>query len=435
VLHARRQDAVPRDPAPGRRIDLRQALDTLARLRPRPAAAQLGGRDHQGGRRRDRLKTVHVVAALGTAQTLAWGSTYYLPAILANPIAAELGVSTVWVFVGFSLGLLLSAFLGPLGGRLIDRFGGRRVLAGSNVVFACGLAALGASSGLAAMLAAWLAIGVGMSCGLYESAFSTLARIYGAGARRPITGITLIAGFASTVCWPISAYLDVTLGWRMTCYVWAAVHLAVALPLNLLLPDSKFDDRKADAAVEPPRRSRYALMAGVSFVFAATWFTSTAMAAHLPRLLQEGGATLGAAIAAAALVGPAQVAARLAEFSLVRHVHPLFSARAASLAHPVGAAGLLAFGAPASFFFTAAHGAGNGVMTIAMGTLPLALFGPGGYGLRQGLIMAPARVLQASAPFLFDLLLARYGTGSLAFTAALALASFGVLLILPARPK
>jgi MFS family permease len=310
------------------------------------------------------------------------------------------------------------------------------VLAGSNLVFACGLTLLGSASGIASMMLGWMLIGVGMSCGLYEAAFATLARIYGSDARRAITGITLIAGLASTICWPLSATMDVTIGWRATCYVWAAVHLAIALPLNLLLPDSKFEEKKA-AAVEAPRRgrSRYVLMAGLSFVFAATWFTSTAMAAHLPRLLQEGGATLAAAIAAAALVGPAQVAARLLEFSLVRHLHPLVSARVASLAHPVGAAGLLAFGAPASFFFTVAHGGGNGVMTIAMGTLPLALFGAGGYGLRQGLIMAPARVLQASAPFVFDLLLSRYGTGALAFTAGLALSSFAVLLLLPARAK
>jgi hypothetical protein len=154
------------------------------------------------------------------------------------------------------------------------------------------------------------------------------------------------------------------------------------------------------------------------------------MAAHLPRLLQEAGATLTAAIAAAALVGPAQVAARVVEFSLVRHVHPLLSARAATLAHPVGVLGLMAGGAPAAPFFTLAHGAGNGVMTIAMGTLPLALFGAAGYGLRQGLIMVPARIIQAGAPFLFDLLLSRYGTASLWLTAGLGVASFAVLLLI-----
>jgi MFS family permease len=371
---------------------------------------------------------------LGTAQTLAWGSTYYLPAVLANAMAAELGIGTAWVFVSFSSGLLLTGFLGPGAGRLIDLFGGRRVLAGSSLVFACGLAILGGASGIASMVLAWLVIGMGMSAGLYEAAFATLARIYGSDARRSITGITLLAGFASTICWPLSAYMDVTLGWRTTCYVWAAAHLLIGLPLNLLLPETRHVAAASETVASgAAQQGRFAVMAGLSFVFAATWFCSTAMAAHLPRLLQEAGASLPAAIAAAALVGPAQVAARMLEFGLVRHVHPLLSARVATLTHPVGAAGLLAFGAPASVFFTILHGAGNGVMTIAIGTLPLVLFGASGYGLRQGLLMVPARILQAGAPFVFDVLLSRYGTAALALTAGLALASFIVLMWLPPR--
>jgi len=376
------------------------------------------------------------VIGLGLAQTLAWGSTYYLPAILANAMAAELGVASAWVFTAFSAGLLLSAFLGPAAGRLIDLHGGRRVLPGSSLVFAAGLAMLGTSTGLVSLFASWLVIGAGMSAGLYEAAFATLAGIYGRDARRSITGITLIAGFASTVCWPLSAYLDVTLGWRMTCYVWAAAHLAIGLPINLLLPKARaIEKASAPSAAPAVEQGRLLVMAGLSFVFAATWFCSTAMAAHLPRLLQETGASLATAIFAAALVGPAQVGARLLEFGLMRRSHPIVSARIATLAHPVGAAGLIAVGSPAATFFTVTHGAGNGVMTIAMGTLPLALFGSGGYGLRQGLLMVPARLLQATAPFLFDLLLARYGTASLYVTGALGIASFLVLMALPAKAK
>lgn len=380
-------------------------------------------------------KPVLVVAVLGATQTLAWGSTYYLPAVLANAMAAELGVSTGWVFLAFSAGLLVSAATGPVAGRLIDAHGGPRVLASSNVVFAAGLALLGASSGHASHLAAWLVMGVGMGAGLYEAAFSTLARIYGSDARRSITGITLIAGFASTICWPLSAFMEVELGWRTTCLVWAGVHLAVCLPLNLSLPGGTAPTKASSVEKDEPehQKKRLWLMAGLSFVFAATWFCSTAMAAHLPRLLQAAGASLPAAIAAAALVGPAQVAARLAEFWLMRRAPPIYSARIASLSHPVAAAGLLAAGAPAAPFFTVVHGAGNGVMTIAMGTLPLALFGAGGYGLRQGLLMAPARLLQAGAPFIFDLALARYGSHSVVLTAGLALAAFAVLMLLPVR--
>jgi len=380
-------------------------------------------------------KPVFLVAVLGATQTLAWGSTYYLPAVLANAIAAELGISTGWVFLAFSAGLLVSAATGPVAGRLIDAHGGPRVLASSNVVFAAGLALLAGSSGHASLLAAWLVMGVGMGAGLYEAAFSTLARIYGSEARRSITGITLIAGFASTICWPLSAFMEVQIGWRATCGVWALAHLAICLPLNLSLPAGKASIRESPLEHQEPeqQKKRLWLMAALSFVFAATWFCSTAMAAHLPRLLQAAGASLPAAIAAAALVGPAQVAARLAEFWLMRRAPPIYSARIASLSHPVAAAGLLAAGAPAAPFFTVVHGAGNGVMTIAMGTLPLALFGAGGYGLRQGLLMAPARLLQAGAPFIFDLALARYGSQSVVLTAGLALAAFTVLMLLPAR--
>jgi hypothetical protein len=154
------------------------------------------------------------------------------------------------------------------------------------------------------------------------------------------------------------------------------------------------------------------------------------MAAHLPRVLQEAGASLPAAIAAAALVGPAQVGARVMEFWLMRHVKPLTSAQVATLAHPLGAGILIASGAPAAPVFTVAHGAGNGVMTIANGTLPLYFFGAGGYGMRQGLLMMPARLLQAGAPFLFDVLLTRFGTAALGVTAAFGIASFTVLSIL-----
>jgi len=374
------------------------------------------------------------VIALGLAQTLAWGSTYYLPAILANAMAAELGLATAWVFTAFSAGLLVSAFLGPAAGRLIDLYGGRRVLPASNLVFAAGLAMLGTSAGVVSLFASWLVIGIGMSAGLYEAAFSTLAGIYGREARRSITGITLIAGFASTVCWPLSAYMDVTLGWRATCYVWALAHLAIGLPINLLLPARRAADKAPQpSASEAVERGRLVLMAGLSFVFAATWFSSTAMAAHLPRVLQESGASLATAVAAAALVGPAQVGARVLEFWLMRHVHPIVSARIATLAHPIGAAGLIAAGSPAATAFAVVHGAGNGVMTISIGTLPLALFGAAGYGLRQGFLMAPARLLSASAPFLFDLLLARYGTASLAVTAGLGVAAFLVLTVIPVK--
>jgi len=374
---------------------------------------------------------IRVIAGLGSAQTLAWASSYYLPAILANGIAADLGVTTPWVFIAFSCGLLIAGFCGPLSGRLIDLHGGHRVLPASNLLFAAALTSLGVATGPMSLIASWLAMGVAMSCGLYEAAFSTLARIYGQDARRAITGITLIAGFASTIGWPLTAWLEVSYGWRAACFTWAAAHLLICLPLNATLPRGIHESGNRAAAASPARDRRDGwIMAALAFVFAGTWFGSTSMAAHLPRVLQEAGASLPAAIAAGALVGPAQVGARVMEFWLMRHVKPLTSAQVATLAHPVGAGILLASGAPAAPVFTVAHGAGNGVMTIANGTLPLYFFGAAGYGMRQGLLMMPARLLQAGAPFLFDVLLTRVGTAALGVTAAFGIASFAVLSIL-----
>jgi MFS family permease len=375
-------------------------------------------------------RDIRLIASLGTAQTLAWGSTYYLPAVLAESMARDLGIGTSSIFIAFSLGLLVAGLIGPASGRLVDVFGGHRVLPASNLVFALGLGSLAACQGITSLVASWLLIGAGMSAGLYESAFAALARIRGTEARSAITGITLLAGLASTVCWPLSAWMDAELGWRVTCAVWAAVHLVVCLPLNATLPRSRALERRATASQQAgdDTRHRRLTMVALASVFGATWFCSTAMAAHLPRLLQEAGASLTMAIAASALVGPAQVAARLLEFGLVRRIHPLHSARAASLAHPAGAGILLLFGVPAAPIFTLAHGAGNGVMTIANGTLPLVLFGPVGYGLRQGLLMLPARILQAAAPVAFDAALGRYGMQAVLITSAMGVASFCALL-------
>jgi predicted MFS family arabinose efflux permease len=370
-----------------------------------------------------------VVGALGTTQTLAWASSYYLPAILADDMARAAGVPRAWVFGAFSGALLLTAAFGPWVGRLIDRRGGRGVLAVSNIVFAIGLAVLGASNGIAAQGVAWAVLGVGMALGLYDAAFATLAAIYRRDARGPITGITLIAGFASTVGWPLSAYLDAQFGWRGACFIWAAMHVVIGLPLNLLLlPRSSgaaAHDEQAPASWEPRRE-----MILLAYVFAAAWFVTGAMAAHLPALFERMGATTVQAVAAAALVGPAQVAARVAEFVILRRVHPLVSARIAASLHPIGAAVLAAFGAPAAVAFALLHGAGNGLLTIARGTVPLALFGPVNYGARTGLLGAPARAAQAAAPLLFGLLLDSMGAWVLAVSAGLSLSALAVLLLL-----
>lgn len=377
------------------------------------------------------LSTLHrsrTIGMLGVAQTLAWASTYYLPAILAAPMAKELGIGTPFVFAAFSLALVVSAICGPHAGTAIDRWGGRAVLSATSLLFAGGLVMLGWSTSHGWLLAAWALLGIGMAGGLYEAAFATLVRIHGTNARGAITGVTLMAGFASTIGWPLSSWLEAEWGWRTTCWTWACLHLVLGLPLNLLLPRARAADAPASEAdrvgkaeplaaaqASPPPWVAFAL----AFVFAATWFISTAMAAHLPALLQACGVAAGASVLIGVLIGPAQVAARLLELGLLGRMNPLKSARLAAALHPLGAIALLLLGPLAAMAFGLLHGAGNGILTIANGTLPLAIFGPKGYARRQGLLMMPARIAQALAPWVFGVALERWGAWSLVSTAAL----------------
>jgi MFS family permease len=173
------------------------------------------------------------------------------------------------VFAAFSAALLLAAVLGPSVGRVIDQRGGSSVLVASNVVLAAGLVGLSLCTRIKTLLLAWAVMGVGMALGLYDAAFATLAGIYGREARGPITGITLIAGFASTVGWPLSALLDMNFG----CLAWAAINVLIGLPLNLLLIPralERQDPKHQGPAMWEPRKEMILL----AYVFAASWFVT-----------------------------------------------------------------------------------------------------------------------------------------------------------------
>jgi predicted MFS family arabinose efflux permease len=369
-----------------------------------------------------------IVTALGVTQTLAWASSYYLIAILADPMARDTGSSSTGIFAAFSASLLITAIVGPRVGRTIDRFGGREVLAVSNLLFAAGLGLMAIAHTSTVIWVAWIVMGAGMGLGLYDAAFATLGRLYGETARSAITGITLIAGFASTVGWPLTTWGEAEIGWRATCVAWALAHLCIGLPLNLLmLPKLRGTTAVAAVSAAKPHVPMDRTMWLLGFAFAAGWVVSTAMAAHLPRILAAAGATTAQAVAAAALIGPAQVAARLLEAGFLKKVHPLASARLSTVTHPIGAVLLLAGGGWFAMPFAILHGAGNGILTIARGTVPLAVFGPENYGYRLGVLGAPARIMQAGAPLAFSALIATYGANVLLFTSALCIAAFVAL--------
>lgn len=373
------------------------------------------------------------VFALGVAQTLSWASSYYLPAILARPMAAEFGLAPSAIFAWFSAALVLTALLGPWAGKVIDRSGGRGVLTLSNLVFAAGLATLGLAPGPLVMGLGWGLMGIGMALGLYDAAFATLAGLYGRAAKGPITGVTLYAGFASTLAFPASSFLEAEIGWRGACLCWALAHLLIGLPLHrFLVPPAPPPQPPEPVTAAPPPAHAMLLLA---FIFAATSCITGAIAAHHPTLLTSMGATPEMALLAASLTGPAQVAARLAQFGLLRDLHALWVARLACLSQCLGVLLLMAFGGPVALLFALMIGTGIGLHTITRGTLPLAVFGPGGYGARQGLLATPARLLQAAAPFCFGLALEAWGGGVLWLILGLAGAALLALFGLRARPE
>lgn len=378
--------------------------------------------------------TLGVVIALGTAQTIAWASSYYLPAVLAGSIARDMGVAPTWVFAALSGALVISGLLGPRVGHAIDRFGGRRLLAASNAVFAAGLLLLSGANGAAMLIAAWMMLGIGMGMGLYEAAFATLARIYGTGSRKAITGITLIAGFASTVGWPLTTWLDAAYGWRAACEVWALIHICLALPLNLLLPRATPLDLASQPASatrqHPERQSETFAMGVLAYMFAAASFVSSGVSAILPSMLVAFGATPAQALLAGTLVGPAQVGARLLEAGFLGRFHPLLSARLAMLMNPIGVVTLIAGGSFFAPVYAVLYGAGNGIITIARGTLPLALFGPVGFGKRVGMISLPSRLTGAAAPLMLGLMVEHVGRGALWIMALASISAFFALLLL-----
>ncbi|WP_264046590.1 MFS transporter [Methylobacterium flocculans] len=366
-----------------------------------------------------------VISALGVVQILTWGSSFYLLSVLAAPMSEDTGWPLAWVIAGLSLGLLVAGLVSPRVGAFIGEHGGRPVLAFAALVLAAGLAILGLAPNLPTYLAGWLLVGLGMGTGLYDPAFATLGRLYGSEARSAITTLTLWGGFASTVCWPLSAFLIEQVGWRGTCLAYAGLHLAVTLPLVLLAiprppahPVARSVGPVRGVRLDGRERRAFLLMAGVLTLGG----TVTAMVSvHLITLLQARGVALSSAVAYGALIGPSQVGARIVEMAGKGRHHPLWTLTAAMVLVAVGVA-MLAAGLPLVGLALILYGAGNGIYSIARGTVPLALFGPERYAPLVGRLARPSLVAQALAPSLGAVVLTHAGAdATYALLAVLAL--------------
>ncbi len=358
------------------------------------------------------------VAGLGVTQVLSWGSTYYLLAALAAPIAADRDWALTWVVGGFSVGMLVAAFVSPRMGRTVDRRGGRLVLATGSIMLACGLAGLAVAEHLVVYLGAWVVIGVGMSLALYDAAFATLGRLYGVRAATAISTLTLLGGLASTVCWPFSVWLVETFGWREACWTYAALHLVLALPIHVrLIPRLPAATKAVDPAEGPtqppprphvPHRRRRTTVLLLAAIFTLQALVLGAMSVHILSFLQAKGNGIEAAVAIAAMIGPSQVAARATQLFLGGLVHPIWTL-VASISCTAAGFAMLAFGPVPAAMGIIVYGAGIGLESIARGVIPLTLFGAEGYARLIGRLALPVMVAEGLAPLAAAQGLGHYG--------------------------
>ena len=363
------------------------------------------------------------VLALGITQITAWGTSYYCLGVLAGPIATELGWTRGFVFLGFTVSVLVMGLISAGVGRLIDRTGAQAVMTAGSGIVALGLFLLSLVREEWAYLAVWALIGVGMRCCLYDAAFAAMVQVTPSRGRTAISYLTLFGAFASSVFWVVGHYLDAAVGWRQTLMVFAALNLAVCLPLNWLglarrdpletspaeSPNAAATPAGTDAVLEG--RTRSIAMALFALVMSLNGFVFGVVSVQLVPLLEAAGLTAAMAVWMASLKGVAQFAGRVIEIVFGRNLSAMAVGRLAIAAMPVSFALLYGSNGSAAILlaFTLLMGSAQGVLTIVRGAVPLALFGSKGYGTVIGLIATPVLLVSAGAPTLFAWIVDRWG--------------------------
>lgn len=355
------------------------------------------------------------VNALGITQITAWGTSYYCLGVLAKPIAAETGWSISTIFLGFSVALVTMGLISTSVGRLIDRIGARSVMSIGTVIVSAGLLGLSQVHDVVSYMAAWLVIGVGMRCCLYDAAFAALVQAVPSRGRAAISYLTLYGAYASTVFWVIGHYLNEAYGWRGTLLIFAAINLVVCLPLNWLglsrresamdTATTKAPERAQDGPVLEGRRRKIGI-ALFALIMSLNGFVFGVVSLQLVPLLEAAGLAGAAAVWVASLKGHGQFGGRLVEIFFGKNLKAMTVARIAIGVLPPAL--LLLMLARGEFWllvtFTLLLGASQGVITIVRGAVPLALFGTQGYGAVLGLIATPILLVNAFSPALFALI-------------------------------
>ncbi|MGE0768568.1 MAG: MFS transporter [Hyphomicrobiaceae bacterium] len=358
------------------------------------------------------------VNALGITQITAWGTSYYCLGVLASPIGSDLGWSRGFVFLGFTVSVLMMALTSPWIGRLIDRVGARIVMSVGSLVIALGLLLLSWVTQQWMYIAVWALIGIGMRCSLYDAAFAALVQVAPARGRQAISFLTLYGAFASSVFWVAGHYLEEAMGWRQALLVFAALNLTVCLPLHW------FGLAQREAQVAPAEavsggvgsgvlegRARTVAMWLFALVMSLNGFVFGIVSVQLVPLLEAAGLATAAAVWLASMKGVAQFVGRIVEISFGRNLSPMAIGRISIAVVPISFVLLHVSHGSLSvlLLFTLLMGASQGVLTIVRGAVPLALFGAKGYGAVLGFIATPVLFVSAASPTIFAWLIDRWG--------------------------
>lgn len=362
-----------------------------------------------------------LIVGLGVTQVIGYGTLYYAFAVLAPEMTRSFGWASEWTYGAFAAGLLAGGICAPFSGRLIDRYGTRAMMSLGTLLAAASLYALSQARDPVSFYAAMIALEIVSTLVLYDAAFTALTQANGPSARRAISKLTLIGGFASTLFWPLTTALLSHYDWRAIYQIYALGYLALCLPLHLaLLPTRGGHKPAAKALPDHPEAPSEACLVGsarsrafllLALAFSLQGFVFSAMSVHMLAMLQGLGLSAAVAVGIGAMVGPSQVAGRLVEMLFGTGLRPVTTAWTSALLMPFGFALLLASGMTATLagLFAIAYGVGMGLSSIVRGTVPLQLFGPVGYGAMLGKLSAPGLAIKAAAPLAFAILIERAG--------------------------
>jgi len=364
------------------------------------------------------------VVALGITQITAWGTSYYCLGVLAGPIGRDTGWSRGFVFLGFTVALLVMGLVSSTVGRMIDRHGARAVMTLGTILVSAGLFALSHVRNEAAYLAVWAFLGLGMRLCLYDAAFAALVQVAPSRGRTAISYLTLFGAFASSVFWVVGHALEEQVGWRHTLVLFAVINLIVCLPLHWLGLARRESSKHAAAspatgaasADGPPLEGRVRSIAIALFalIMSLNGFVFGVVSVQLVPLLEAAGLATAAAVWVASLKGVAQFAGRVVEIVFGRTLRAITVGRIAIGIVPPSFLLLWAGtgSVPLVVAFTLLMGASQGVLTIVRGAVPLALFGAKGYGAVLGVIATPVLVVGAASPTVFAWIVDRWGWGA-----------------------